>query len=73
MGHYPDIRLFLPHETRSLPLEIATMPRSDKEERQRIQQKQGGHHMPPKPDDGPPLDDTDRNSDKVIKPSQRKP
>jgi hypothetical protein len=55
------------------PLEIATMPRLDNEEGQRIQQKQGGHHMPPKPDDGPPLDDTDRNSDKVIKPSTRKP
>lgn len=38
-------------------------------ERERIQKKQGGHHMPPHPDDGPPLDDTDRNTDKVIKPS----
>ncbi|MGX9425476.1 MULTISPECIES: hypothetical protein [Bradyrhizobium] len=46
---------------------------SDKEEQKRIQEKQGGHHMPPRPDDGPPLDDTDRNTDKVIKPSRRKP
>jgi hypothetical protein len=43
----------------------------DKSEEQRIQQKQGGHHMPPRPDDGPPLDDTDRNTDKIIKPSRR--
>ena len=40
---------------------------------QRIQAKQGGHHWPPRADDGPPLDDTDRNTDKVIKPSRRKP
>jgi len=45
----------------------------DKAEEKRIQDKQGGHHMPPRPDDGPPMDDTDRNSDKVIKPSQRGP
>ena len=37
-------------------------------ERERIQHKQGGHHMPPRPEDGPPLDDTDRNTDKIIKP-----
>jgi hypothetical protein len=42
-------------------------------ERKRIQEKQGGHHYPPRPEDGPPMDDTDRNTDKVIKPSQRKP
>jgi hypothetical protein len=41
------------------------------EEKQRIQKKQGGHHMPPRPADGPPLDDTDRNTDKIIKPSQQ--
>lgn len=43
----------------------------DKTERDRIQQKQGGHHMPPRPDDAPPLDDTDRNTDKIIKPSEQ--
>lgn len=53
--------------------EIDKMPRSDRDEEKRIQEKQGGHHMPPKADDGPPLDDTDRNTDKVIKPSRRKP
>ena len=42
-----------------------------KEERDRIQNKQGGHHMPPRPADGPPLDDTDRNTDKIIKPSRQ--
>ncbi len=44
-----------------------------KSENDRVQRKQGGHHMPPKQDDGPPLDDTDRNTDKVIKPGQRRP
>ncbi len=43
------------------------------EEEKRIQEKQGGHHLPPRPSEGPPLDDTDRNTDKVIKPSRRKP
>ena len=43
----------------------------DQSEEKRIQEKQGGHHMPPKPDDGAPLDDTDLNSDKVIKPSRK--
>jgi hypothetical protein len=42
-------------------------------ERKRIQEKQGGHHYPPRPDDSPPMDDTDPNTDKVIKPSRRKP
>jgi hypothetical protein len=42
-------------------------------ERNRIQEKQGGHHYPPRPENGPPMDDTDRNTDKVIKPSTRKP
>jgi hypothetical protein len=36
----------------------------------RIQKKQGGHHYPPRPEDGPPMDDTDRNTDKIIKPSR---
>jgi hypothetical protein len=45
----------------------------DEAERKRIQDKQGGHHYPPRPEDGPPMDDTDRNTDKVIKPSKRKP
>ena len=43
----------------------------DESEEKRIQEKQGGHHMPPKRDDGAPLDDTDRNTDKVIKPSRK--
>jgi len=38
----------------------------DKSEDKRIQRKQGGHHLPPHPDDGPLLDDTDRNTDTVI-------
>jgi hypothetical protein len=43
----------------------------DKEERDRIQKKQGGHHYPPRPEDGPPMDDTDRSTDKIIKPSRQ--
>ncbi len=49
----------------------ATAADPSEEEKQRIQKKQGGHHMPPRPEDGPPLDDTDRNTDKIIKPSQQ--
>jgi hypothetical protein len=45
---------------------------SELEEQRRIQRKQGGHHMPPRPDDGPPLDDTDRNTDKIIDPVKRR-
>jgi hypothetical protein len=37
-----------------------------------IQKKQGGHHLL-STDDTLPLDDTDRNTDKIIKPSQQKP
>lgn len=44
----------------------------DPAERERIQHKQGGHHMPPRPEDGPPLDDTDRNTDKIIKPGKNR-
>ena len=43
----------------------------DQKEEKRIQEKQGGHHLPPHADEAPPLDDTDRNTDKIIKPSQR--
>lgn len=43
----------------------------DENERKRIQDKQGGHHMPPRPEDEAPLDDTDRNTDKIIKPSRK--
>jgi hypothetical protein len=43
---------------------------TDKEDRERIQKKQGGHHYPPRPEDGPPMDDTDRNTDRIIKPSR---
>jgi len=39
------------------------------DDKQRIQHKQGGHHLPPG-DDEPALDDTDRNTDKIIKPSR---
>jgi hypothetical protein len=45
-------------------------PALDPDERDRIQKKQGGHHYPPRPEDGPPMDDTDRNTDKIIKPSR---
>jgi hypothetical protein len=45
-------------------------PALDPNERERIQKKQGGHHYPPRPEDGPPMDDTDRNTDKIIKPSR---
>jgi hypothetical protein len=45
-------------------------PVLDPDERERIQRKQGGHHYPPRPEDGPPMDDTDRNTDKIIKPSR---
>jgi len=33
----------------------------------RIQKKQGGHHLRSQ-DSQPPLDDTDRNTDRIIKP-----
>ena len=42
------------------------------EERKRIQEKQAGHHYG-RPEDGPPTDDTDRNTDEVSKPSKRSP
>jgi hypothetical protein len=45
-------------------------PALDPDERERIQKKQGGRHYPPRPEDGPPMDDTDRNTDKIIKPSR---
>lgn len=41
----------------------------DQDEARRIQKKQGGHHLPPR-DDEPAMDDTDRNSDRIIKPSR---
>lgn len=44
-------------------------PASGTEDAERIQHKQGGHHLPPH-DDAPALDDTDRNTDKIIKPSR---
>lgn len=58
---------------RSLQTEILGAPYAtpDHEEKKRIQQKQGGHHMPPRPEDGPPLDDTDRGTDKIIQPVRR--
>jgi hypothetical protein len=42
------------------------------EERKRIQEKQAGHHYG-RPEDGPPTDDTDGNTDEVSKPSKRSP
>ena len=42
------------------------------EERKRIQEKQAGHHYG-RPEDGPPMDGTDRNTDEVSKPSKRSP
>ncbi len=58
---------------RSLKAEIfgALYASPEETEKKRIQQKQGGHHMPPRPEDGPPLDDTDRGTDKIIQPTQR--
>lgn len=60
--------------TRSLAAEVfgTGAPDKEKSEQDRIQKKQGGHHLPPRADDGPPLDDTDRNTDKIIKPAQNK-
>ena len=59
---------------RSYALKLASGENNLSEaERKRIQEKQGGHHYPPHPEDRPPIDDTDRNSDNVIKPSKRKP
>lgn len=60
---------------RSLATEVtgvSAAESADKAEARRIQEKQGGHHMPPSPDDGPPLDDTDRNTDRIIKPGENK-
>jgi hypothetical protein len=42
---------------------------SAQDDKQRIQHKQGGHHLTPG-DDEPAMDDTDRNTDKIIKPSR---
>jgi hypothetical protein len=57
---------------RSLQTEILGAPyATPNEEKKRIQQKQGGHHMPPRPEDGPPLDDTGRGTDKIIQPVRR--
>lgn len=58
---------------RSLKAEIFGAPYASPEdaEKTRIQQKQGGHHMPPHPGEGPPLDDTDRGTDKIIQPTLR--
>jgi hypothetical protein len=39
-------------------------------EKQRNQKEQGGHHRPLQPGDGPPLDDTDRTTDKIVKPKR---
>ena len=59
---------------KSLTTEVlgGPQPVAEKAEKERIQKKQGGHHMPPEPNDGPALDDTDRNTDKVIKPNENK-
>lgn len=44
---------------------------NSKAESKRIQKKQGGHHLPPNAP-AQPLDDTDRNTDKIIKPVHNK-
>jgi hypothetical protein len=43
----------------------------DEKGAKRVQEKQGGHRLPPNAREDA-MDDTDRNTDKVIKPSQRK-
>jgi hypothetical protein len=43
-----------------------------KDEKRSQDEKPGGHHLPPKATENP-MDDTDRNSDKVIEPSQQIP
>ena len=40
-------------------------------EKERIQEKQGGHHYR-SPEEEPALDDTDRNTDKIIKPNENR-
>jgi hypothetical protein len=40
-------------------------------EKERIQEKQGGHHYR-SGDQEPALDDTDRNTDRIVKPSENK-
>jgi hypothetical protein len=44
----------------------------DKRDETRVPDKQEGHHLPPNPTENP-MDDTDRNTDKVIDPSQQIP
>lgn len=54
---------------RSLAVEIfgaGISTSGTEDERERVQKKQGGHRMPPRPDDAPALD----NTDKIISPSK---
>jgi hypothetical protein len=44
----------------------------DKKDEKRAQDKQEGHSLPPNATENP-MDDTDRNTDKVIDPSQQIP
>ena len=45
----------------------------DNKDEKRVREKQqGGHHLPPNTTENP-MDDTDRNSDKVIDPSRQIP
>lgn len=44
----------------------------DKKDDKRARDKQGGHRLPPNATENP-MDDTDRNGDKIIEPSQQIP
>ena len=44
----------------------------DKKDEKRVPEKQDGRHLPPNAPEHP-MDDTDRNTDKVIDPSQQIP
>lgn len=65
------LKLVVPDDRRDNGQEPLPSPAAQSE-KQRIQRKQGGHHMPPQPGDGPPPDDTDRNTDKIIKPKRNR-
>jgi hypothetical protein len=59
---------------RSLTTEIlgASVEKPQAPERPRTNPpEQSGHHLPPRPEDTAPLDDTDRNSDEVIQPVRK--
>ena len=41
-------------------------PEADKKDP--VEKHPAGHHLPPEPGDAPPVDDTDRNTDRVVTP-----